>query len=204
MIGGGLPNFQPQQQQRPTYRPGQLGSDQRQLVQSPFGARTPGRGRFRTPFTQPHPTIDSLEQSITERAQDMQPLDLAPAGAEASALTVADTASPFAVFASSLESLSLADELPGEASRLRPVVPHTSPSPSDVILASAARSLSPDSDDAPPAPFPAFSDQAYTLGLPSSEVQALEATPQAAATRPSAASVSCTLEPAVRPTPHAS
>ena len=91
-----MKSFQPgaHPQQRPVYRPGQLGPDRRQHVQSPFGARTPGRGRIHTPFTQSHPT-DSLEQSITERAQDMQSLDLAPAGpvvAETSALTCQEQA----------------------------------------------------------------------------------------------------------------
>ena len=180
VLGQGLQNFPlGQQPQRPFLRPGQLGMDQRQAAHSPSGSsRTPGRGRFRTPFTQALsapaalPQDSGFEQPLAGDAQTVR-LPGIESGPAESSTSASHSALSLAATVSDLERLSLADDM--TATRLRPVAIHTAPSPSDVIRASAARGSSP---EASPAMFPLLSGQIYCQvppqGMPSSSPQPVQ------------------------------
>ena len=149
--------------------------DQRQAAHSPFGSsRTPGRGRFRTPFTQALsapaalPQDSGFEQPLAGDAQTVR-LPGVESGPAESSTSASHSALSLAATVSDLERLSLADDM--TATRLRPVAIHTAPSPSDVIRASAARGSSP---EASPAMFPLLSGQIYCQGLPSSSPQPVQ------------------------------
>jgi len=116
------------------YPPGLNPLDSR-LAQSPHGGRTPGRGNFRTPFSyQPQSRLSqSHSGSMTQRSSDSHvPIQLAVSAEMSSG------ESATAGVMTSLEALSVADKLGGR--RLSPIMTHAVLSPSDVILASAARS----------------------------------------------------------------
>ena len=116
------------------YPPGLNPLDSR-LAQSPHGGRTPGRGNFRTPFSYPPQSRSSQihSGSITQRSPDPHVPSQLAVSAE---LSSGDSAT--AGVMTSLEALSVANELGGR--RLSPIMTHAVLSPSDVILASAARS----------------------------------------------------------------
>ncbi len=114
------------------YPPGLNPLDSR-LAQSPHGGRTPGRGNFRTPFSyQPQTRLPQIHSgSIPQRSSDPHVPSQLAVSAEVSSAESAGVIT-------SLEALSVADELGGR--RLSPIMTHAVLSPSDVILASAARS----------------------------------------------------------------
>ena len=166
VMGQSLRNFPsvPQQQQR-LFRPGQTV----QNVQSPFGARTPGRGRFRTPFTQlssaPPGQHSEFEQPLADNTQVVRMQGIESAPAESSA-PVSDPTLSMAATVSDLERLALSEDIAGP--RLRPVVTHAAPSPSDVIRASVTRGRSLEGEDSLSAVIPSLSDQPCCQGLGSS------------------------------------
>ncbi len=114
------------------YPPGLNLLDSR-LAQSPHGGRTPGRGKFRTPFSyQPQTRLPQIHSgSIPQRSLDPHVLSQLAVSAEVSSAESAGVIT-------SLQALSVADELGGR--RLSPIMTQAVLSPSDVILASAARS----------------------------------------------------------------
>ncbi|KAA6418359.1 MAG: hypothetical protein FRX49_11724 [Trebouxia sp. A1-2] len=116
------------------YPPGLNLVDSR-LAQSPHGGRTPGRGNFRTPFShQPQSRSSQIHPgSMTQRSPDLHVPSQIAVSAE---LSSGESATAGVI--TSLEALSVADELGGR--RLSPIMTHAVLSPSDVILASAARS----------------------------------------------------------------
>lgn len=162
VMGQSLPNFPsaPQQQQR-LFRPGQTV----QNVRSPFGARTPGRGRFRTPFTQSPGQHSEFEQPLADNTQAVRMQGIESAPAESSA-PVSDPTLSMAATVSDLERLALSEDIAGP--RLRPVVTHAAPSPSDVIRASVMRGRILEGEDSLSAVIPSLSDQPYCQGLGSS------------------------------------
>ena len=116
------------------YPPGLNPLDSR-LAQSPYGGRTPGRGNFRTPFSyQPQSRLSQIHPgSMTQRSPDPHvPSQLAVSA------DLSSGESATAGVITSLEALSVTHELGGR--RLSPIMTHAVLSPSDVILASAARS----------------------------------------------------------------
>ena len=105
------------------------------LAQSPHGGRTPGRGNFRTPFSyQPQSRLSQTQSSsMPQRSPDPHVPSQLAVSAE---LSSGESATAGVI--TSMEALSVADELGG--TRLSPIMTHAVLSPSDVILASAARS----------------------------------------------------------------
>ena len=166
-MGQALPNFPgPPQQPRPLFRSGQTV----QNVQSPFDARTPGRGRFKTPFTEsqsaPPPGQHSeFEQPLADSRQAVRMQGIKSAPSESSP-PVSDPTRSMAATVADLEKLALAEDIAGP--RLRPVVTHAAPSPSDVIRASVTRDRSLEGQDSFSAVNPLLSDQSYCQGLGSS------------------------------------
>ena len=105
------------------------------LAHSPHGGRTPGRGNSRTPFSyQPQSGVSqSHSGSMTQRSSDSHVPSQLAVSAE-----VSSGESATAGVMTKLEAVSVADKLGGR--RLTPNMTHAVLSPSDVILASAARS----------------------------------------------------------------
>ncbi|DBA74130.1 TPA: hypothetical protein ACH3X1_010935 [Trebouxia sp. C0004] len=136
MMGPGVRAF-PTRQQGGVGAPYPLGLNplDSRLAQSPHGGRTPGRGNFRTPFSyQPQSRLSQIHScSITQRSSDPHISSQLAVSAEMSS---GESATVGVI--TSLEALSTADELGGR--RLTPIMTHAVLSPSDVILASAARS----------------------------------------------------------------
>lgn len=126
------------------YPPGQNMLDSR-LAHSPHGGRTPGRGSFRTPFSyQPQSRLSQTQASGFQRSPDTS---MPSQSAVSEAGLAADTA--VAGVITDLEALSVADDLGGR--RLSPITTHPVLSPSDVIIASAARSCAAEATAAAPA-----------------------------------------------------
>ncbi len=134
-MGAGVPGFPANQQGAigVPYPPPQTPLDSR-LSHSPHGGRTPGRGIFRTPFSH-NPQPRSTRTQSPGMSQHTSDSSL-PSQVSVSADRSAESASAGVV--TDLEALSLADGLGGR--RLSPIVTHAVLSPSDIILASAARS----------------------------------------------------------------
>lgn len=116
--------------------PGQSTVDSR-LAHSPHGGRTPGRGSFRTPFSHNPQSRLSRTQSATQNSSGS---GLSSQGT-VSARRPSDSLVPAGMM-TDMEAMSLADDLGGR--RLSPIVTNPALSPSDVILASAARSRNPE------------------------------------------------------------
>ena len=115
------------------------------LVHSPHGGRTPGRGSFRTPFSyQPQSRLSQTQVSSIQRSPDAS----TPSQSAVSEATSAANSAAAGVV-TELEALSVADDLGGR--RLSPITTHAVLSPSDVIIASAARSRAAESMAAVPA-----------------------------------------------------
>ena len=134
------------------YAPRQDTLDSR-MSYSPHGGRTPGRGHFRTPFS-------NTSQTRLSRTQSQSAL---PSQVAMTAESSADATSTAQIM-SSLEALSLTDSLGAE--RLTPIMTLPALSPSDVILASTARSHAIESHQAPTAAAAAQMIQSQSHGEP--------------------------------------
>ena len=129
----------------------------------PHGGRTPGRGPFRTPFS-------IASQSRLARAQP-QPAGMTnplpeselPGQVAMTAESSADATSTAEIM-SNLEALSLTGSL--SAQRLSPIVTNSVLSPSDVILASSARSHASEGQRVSAALAPAQMSQPESHGQP--------------------------------------
>lgn len=115
---------------------------------SPHGGRTPGRGNFRTPFSSTSHTRLSQPRSqsaaVTQPPSESALLSQVAMTADSSA-----DATPTTQVITNLEELSLTDSM--SAQRLSRIVTHPGLSPSNVILASSARSNAPKGQQQPAA-----------------------------------------------------
>ena len=115
---------------------------------SPHGGRTPGRGSFRTPFSstshtrlsRPHSQSVAVTQPSSESGLLSHVAMTADSSADATSATQVIT---------NLEELSLTDSM--SAQRFSPIVTLPGLSPSNVILASSARSNTPKGQQQPAA-----------------------------------------------------
>lgn len=127
------------------YPPRQDPLDSR-LPYNPHASRTPGRGNMRTPFSstsqarlsQPPSQSAAVTQAPSESGLSSQVAMTADSSADATPATEVIT---------NLEALSLTDSV--SAQRLSPIVTHPALSPSNVILASTARSTAPEGQQQP-------------------------------------------------------
>ena len=130
---------------------------------SPHGGRTPGRGTFRTPFSST--SQSRLSRTQSQSAGMTQPLSESalPSQVAMTAESSADATSTAQIM-STLEALSLTDSLGSQ--RLTPIMTHPALSPSDVILASTARSHATEGHPAPTAAAAAQMTQSQSHGDP--------------------------------------
>lgn len=129
------------------YPPRQDPLDSR-LPYNPHASRTPGRGNLRTPFSSTSQTRFSHQQS--QPAAVTQPSS--ESGLSSQIAMTADSsadATPATQVITDMEALSLTDSV--SAQRLSPIVTHPALSPSNVILASTARSNAPEGQQQPTA-----------------------------------------------------
>lgn len=129
------------------YPPRQDPLDSR-LPYNPHASRTPGRGNLRTPFSSSSQTRFSHPQS--QSAAVTQPSS--ESGLPSQIAMTADSsvaATPATQVMNNMEALSLTDSV--SAQRLSPIVTHPALSPSNVILASTARSNAPEGQHQPTA-----------------------------------------------------
>ena len=130
------------------YPPRQEPLDTR-MPYSPHSGRTPSQGTFRTPFSSsPHARLShsqSQSVAVTQPSSESGLLNQVAMTADSSA----DATSTTQQVTTSLEELSLTDSM--SAQRLSPIVTYPGLSPSNVILASSARSDAPKGQQQPAA-----------------------------------------------------